>query len=207
MVLSETELRTLLQYNPQTGELTWLPRSAELYQKFNPDYSPEEAVRYSNVFNIKFANKPVGTTNNNGNPFVRISVGSRHNNHRRKLLDLIWIVAAGEDVATDDVVMLLDDTKPPVVTNVVKVSKHLWHLMKNPRTGISLDKNTRKYFYRILIREDGTRFLGAHKYGIDSLKEARTLRDEELKRMGLWRETLLASVAQCGNFPSTKTRP
>lgn len=187
--LSATDLQSLMTYDPLTGGLFWKDRTPELYAKFCGT-SIEAAEKSCKWFNQRYAGQHVGITKNGSQEYVRISIGGdANNNTRRNILDLIWIVASGEEPT--GVVKLVDELLPKRPDNLVCFSNHVAQIFKNRRTGVYRNAAEKTYYWRI---SDGEKL--TQKGGYATAAEAGAARDQALKELGLWSEVLLSDLLQ-----------
>lgn len=183
--LSPQQVRELMTYDPRSGGLFWKERTPEIYMQLS-GVSRESAERAQKWFNSGYAGKHVGITLNGGNEYVRISVGGdAYNNTRRRLVDLIWIVATGEE--PNGRVCVLDDALPKTPDNIVCFSPHTEQLYRQPRTGIYRNAGDRTFFWRLYVDKNLIQ-----QGGYTSIVDARAARDNKIKELGLWREDLLS---------------
>lgn len=75
---SADKIRRLLDYNPVTGEFTWLKKSGD--------------ERYTRAWNSRFAGKPAGRTKAGGHGYLEIAIENKlYRAHR-----LAWLYMTGE---------------------------------------------------------------------------------------------------------------
>ncbi|PHM52124.1 hypothetical protein [Xenorhabdus sp. KK7.4] len=184
--LKAKDLQALMTYNPNTGGLFWKARTPELYRKYS-QADQGMAERSCTWFNQRYAGEHVGITMNGSNTYVRIAIGSGAGNIRKNILDLIWAVVTGKE--PNGLVRLLDDNCARTVDNIVCLSPHIAQLFRNPRAGIYRNREEKTFYWRI-YRGKGLDQQG----GYQTIKEAREARDNKLKELGLWQETLLNDV-------------
>lgn len=84
---SAEHLRELLNYNPQTGALTWKSRAVECFREIGK--RPAEYLHQS--WNTKYAGKAAGSVRRDGYATVVID-GEHYKLHR-----VIWKIATGEE--------------------------------------------------------------------------------------------------------------
>src|SRR5882724_1994819 len=82
--LTSEYVRRIINYDPHTGVLTWLPRTADMFN--DGGHSAEHTSR---KWNARFAGSPVITKNARGYVCIRIN-GSRYLAHR-----IAWLYIAG----------------------------------------------------------------------------------------------------------------
>ena len=80
-ILNPDELRNLLDYDPETGVLTWKPRPASMF--------PDE--RAASRWNARFAGRPAFATVNGNGYLVGGIAGRMHKAHR-----VCWAILHGE---------------------------------------------------------------------------------------------------------------
>lgn len=182
-------LQRLIRYDPNTGELYWLPRDASVYQSVDPTLTLAQATRQMRKFNTLYAGKVCGTSKNNKHDVIRISVSTYGTNVRRNKLNIIWQVATG--TVPDGLIILRDWEKPSTPDNVLCCSTHVKSIFDNPCRGIYQTFRSNTFYWHIVDSPSGIR---EQQNGFRSMQEARLARDVRLKELGLWSITTLDDV-------------
>jgi len=141
-------LREILDYNPETGELTWKRRSAKHYTSTKTHTAEALAAQ----FNAHYAGKPaLSTIDNVGYPSGRL-FNSQVRAHR-----VIWKMVYGYDANIID--HKNRDTKDNRINNLRNVCKSYNSINRNPPAhnttgvvGISWDSTRKKWRAAIVVK-------------------------------------------------------
>lgn len=134
-ILSQSYLKSIFEYDPETGVLTW---------KFRPDVPKE--------WNTRFADKEAGYINNSGYRLVRID-GAMYLAHR-----IIWCLVTGEfPEQIDHIYHDRQNNRWSNLRDVTAQENNKNRTMQSNNdsgfTGVCWDKHARKW--KAYIRVDG----------------------------------------------------
>jgi hypothetical protein len=98
VVFTPELVRELIDYDPETGVMTWRERSAQLYMDMVPGITLEEALSRVDRFSI-WVGREVGTDQvyKSVNRRVRISFGSGITAVRKNATTVAWMLGAGRE--------------------------------------------------------------------------------------------------------------
>ncbi len=169
-------LRTLLDYNPTTGEVFWAERTEDAYPN---SIHPVESAR---IFNNNYAGRPIKFTIT---AYGRKSLLLRNISTTTRISfdKLLWLTISGEWV-DDSIVHLDGDEDNYALTNLVLMPTQAKQAKLDKMTGITqyaIGKTTK---FRARITPQGGKPL--IKSGFDTVEDAYKWRVGVLKEHGLW---------------------
>lgn len=96
VVFTPELVRELIDYDPETGVMTWRERRAQLYLDLVPGITMEAALSRAGRFNTTWAGREVGTDQvyKSVNRRVRISFGSGITAVRKNATTVAWMLGA-----------------------------------------------------------------------------------------------------------------
>lgn len=183
-LFTPTILATLIRYNPETGVMTWRPRSAELYQEMIPGLAEADALDRSDSFNRTWAGKVVGTdrVTRGVNRRIRISMGPGAPATRKTAQLVAWMIGSGRNVDAGKEIITWDgDAYNMKATNIIETTSQVRRILENPSTGLK-ERVTGRWSW--VIGHEATLYRGVTE-GYETAEEARAARDATLNALGL----------------------
>ncbi|MGN6539153.1 MAG: HNH endonuclease [Mesorhizobium sp.] len=160
---SQSLLRSLLEYDPETGKLTWKHRPASMFR----DTEARSASSSANAWNAKNARKEAFTARSGDGYFHGKIGGNVYQAHR-----IIWKMVYGADPDfIDHVNLIKDDNRLSNLRNC-SAAQNSWNYPKPRKSGIryrgvARSKDSRKWVANISAR--GQRiYLGSFDSDIDA---------------------------------------
>ncbi|MEJ8416973.1 hypothetical protein WKE44_25155 [Klebsiella pneumoniae] len=193
VVFTPELVRELIDYDPETGVMTWRERRAQLYLDLVPGITMEAALSRAGRFNMTWAGREVGTDQvyKSVNRRVRISFGSGITAVRKNATTVAWMLGAGREPQSGKEVITWDgNPRNLAAENIVEVSTPVRYILENPAAGL-IQRQDGKWTW--VINHTNNRLRGTGE-GYDDKQAARAARDEKLAELGLGDITRLSDV-------------
>lgn len=137
MTLTADKLRRLLDYDPVTGEFTWLKRAG--------------TDKFLNIWNARFAGKLAGRTKAGVHGYLEIAIDNKHYRAHR----LAWLYMTGEwpKDQIDHINCIKTDNR---FANLREASafQNMWNTKPQNKCGlkgVTFNKNAKKYTSQICV--------------------------------------------------------
>ena len=133
IVFTPELVRELIDYDPETGVMTWRERRAQLYLDLVPGISMEAALSRAGRFNMTWAGREVGTDQvyKSVNRRVRISFGRGITAVRKNATTVAWMLGAGREPQPGKEVITWDgNPRNLAAENIVEVSTPVRYILE-----------------------------------------------------------------------------